>query len=91
MNVENLFPIGTVVLLNEGTKKLMIIGILQESQGKRYDYMGVTYPEGFMGPEYMFLFNQEDIQNVFYLGFMDSEYQIFRANLVKHIEGEQVL
>ena len=47
--MKNLLPIGSVVLLKDATKKLVIIGILQvnPSENKIYDYLGVPYPEGY--------------------------------------------
>lgn len=42
--IKELLPIGTVVSLKNGTKKLMVFGILQsiqEQSDKEYDYIGV--------------------------------------------------
>ena len=67
MEVKNLLPIGSVVLLKDGTKRLMIFGIKQtdNSTNIEYDYIGVLYPEGNIGENGQFLFNHEDIQNVY--------------------------
>ena len=81
MNANNLLPIGSVVRVQEANHKFLIIGILQASQGKKYDYIGVLYPEGFMDAKSVFLFNNEDIEEIAYLGFMGSEHQVFRNNL----------
>ena len=48
MNVGNLFPIGTVVTVKDANKSMMIIGVLPENDGKRYDYIAVLYPEGYL-------------------------------------------
>ena len=51
-NIKELLPIGSVVLLNEGTKKLMIYGVMQsDTENNQYDYVGVLYPEGNIGPK----------------------------------------
>lgn len=47
--IRELLPIGSVVLLKNGIKKAMIIGIMQstvdnEGQVTEYDYLGVLYP-----------------------------------------------
>lgn len=46
--MKDLLPIGSVVTLKEGTKKLMIIGRLQQNVNtqKIYDYAGCLWPEG---------------------------------------------
>ncbi len=78
-NVKNLLPIGSVVLNKGADKKLMIIGILIETNGVRYDYIGVLYPEGFVDAEKLFAFNHDDIEKVEYIGYMNAEYQLFRG------------
>ena len=41
MKIENLLPIGSVVTVKDANKSMVIIGILPENQGKRYDYIAV--------------------------------------------------
>lgn len=81
MDITKLLPIGSVVRLKEAAKRLLVVGIAQESQGKRYDYIGLLYPEGFIGDEYTFLFNHDDIEEVAFIGYIDTEHQVFRGNL----------
>lgn len=84
MRIKELLPIGSVVLLKNGEKKLMIDGILQtrvEEPEKQYDYLGVLYPEGHIGENYKYLFNQEDIDIVFFRGFEDEERTSFIEKL----------
>ena len=81
---ENLLPSGSVVLLKGGIKKLMIIGIKQireEEPEKEYDYIGVLYPEGFLGSDANFLFNHEDINDVVFTGYDNPERAEFLAFL----------
>lgn len=82
-----LLPIGSVVLLKEADKRLMIYGIKQmnEEDGQTYDYIACLYPEGNIGEEYNYLFNHEDIERVDFLGFVDSEFQLFREALAKEL------
>lgn len=78
--LENLLPIGSVVLLKGGVKKLMITGIKpvkSDDPDTIYDYIGVVYPEGFLGNEYNFLFNHSDINDVIYLGYSNPEREEF--------------
>lgn len=86
MNINDLLPIGSVVLLKEGQKKLMIFGIKQSDEQDEtieFDYAGVMYPEGNMGIEYQFVFNHEDIDNVIFKGFEDEERKTFIAELTE--------
>lgn len=88
---KNLLPIGSVVLLKEGTKKLMIIGIKpvkEDEPNKIYDYIGVVYPEGFLGNQYNFLFNHEDINDVVFTGYNNPERENFIDFLEKASESE---
>ena len=90
--MENvLLPVGSVVLLKEGKKRLMIYGLLQlrNSDKKVFDYIGCYYPEGYISQDHAFLFNAEDIEEVSYVGFVDSEYQIFNEKLKEKLaEGK---
>lgn len=86
-NVYDYLPIGTVVLLINGNKKLMIFGIIQsnmDDQNESYDYIGVPYPEGNMGPDYQYLFYHKDIKEIYFRGFEDVERQALIANLAAH-------
>ncbi len=76
MKIKELLPIGSIVLLKDGEKRLMINGIMQTDTGgtgKNYDYMGVLYPEGHIGEGFQYLFNHEDINEIIFRGFEDSE------------------
>lgn len=78
-----LLPLGSIVILNGGFKKLMIIGrkILQGENEKLYDYLGCLYPEGDIGDEYKFIFNHEDIDKVIFKGYEDEEEGAFKKVL----------
>ena len=76
MKIKDLLPVGSIVLLKDGEKRLMINGIMQTDTGgtkKNYDYMGVLYPEGHIGEGLQFLFNHEDINEIIFRGFEDAE------------------
>lgn len=77
-----LLPIGSVVLVGNSTKKVMIIGVCQKSSdGRIFDYSGVVYPEGFLDPKKMFLFNNEQITQVYALGYQDAEQLAFKEKV----------
>ena len=85
MEIKGLLPIGSVVLLKNGQKRLMIFGVKQTDNdtGVEYDYIGVMYPEGNMGEAGQYLFNHSDIDQEFFRGYEndpamyadDSEFQ----------------
>lgn len=77
--MKDLLPVGSVVLLKDATKKLMIIGIMQvkPEENKVYDYLGVPYPEGYVGSDNNFLFNHTDINDVIFTGYTNPERDIF--------------
>lgn len=79
--INGLLPIGTVVLLKESTKRIMIMGVCQRSVGeekKIWDYCGCFYPEGYIGADKVFLFNNDQIETIFALGYQDEEQMIFK-------------
>ena len=88
---DELLPIGSVVLLKEGRKKLMIIGIkpvTDEEPEKVYDYIGVLFPEGYLNNEYNFLFNHEDINDIVFWGYNNPERKTFIEYLDKVYKGQ---
>lgn len=68
-------PIGTVVLLEEAEKALMIYGRqqLDTGTGKTYDYVACLYPEGNIGQEHIYLFNGDKIAQVLHMGLNNDE------------------
>ncbi|MFR6171121.1 MAG: DUF4176 domain-containing protein [Blautia sp.] len=86
MEIKKLLPIGSVVLLKNGKKRVMIFGIKQtdNSTGKEYDYISVLYPEGNMGEAGQFLFNHSDIEKVFFQGYKDTEREEFIEKLEEY-------
>lgn len=88
MNLNELLPIGSVVLLREGRKRLMIYGVKQTDleSGEEYDYVAVLYPEGNIGSEGHYFFNSDSIEKVFFVGFNDGERQKFISQLEEYYE-----
>ncbi len=82
-SVRELLPIGSVVLLEEATKKIMIYGIKQ-TDGETdidYDYLGVVYPEGNLGEGSSFFFDHDQIEQVYFRGYEDDEREDFIGRL----------
>lgn len=75
--MENkILPIGTIVKLKKSTKKTVIMGLAPYDVEKRavlYDYLGVPYPEGYLGKGSCYCFNSDSIETVVYKGYEDEE------------------
>ena len=88
MNICELLPIGSVVLLKDAQKKIVIIGVMQiklleTGDDIAYDYAGVPYPEGLLGQESILLFNHNSIQCVNHHGFSNYERDIMLETIEK--------
>lgn len=75
---EKYLPIGSVVMLKGGEKKVMIVSYLIFSTGKSktktmYDYGGCVYPEGIIDSRVGVGFNHSDIAEILHVGYEDDE------------------
>lgn len=90
--LEKYLPIGTVCLLKDSKKRVMIIGFCgysndKEEDGKVYDYIGCVYPEGFISSNINLLFNHEQIETIYSLGYFDEEEYQFKQNLKNELDS----
>ena len=86
-------PIGTVVLLKEGKKRIMITGFCAASSenNKQYDYCGVLYPEGVISLKQTLLFNHEQISKIYHMGlYNDQEERQFKTKLKNLINNDKI-
>ena len=74
-NNDKYLPVGTVCLLKNATKKIMITGFLIKNNldGNMYDYIGCLYPEGVITSNKTLLFNHEQIERVLYKGYVNED------------------
>lgn len=89
---EKFLPIGSVVLLKGGTKKAMITGfcsIGDDDQNKVYDYSGCIYPEGYLSSDQICLFDHDQIEKIFFIGYEDEEQKDFMNTLQEVINDYQ--
>ena len=72
--MKNLLPLGSVVRLNKGELKIMIIRRLplynNEGTIGYFDYAACVYPTG-QADQQVHFFNEEDIAEVFFEGYRD--------------------
>ncbi|SFK95157.1 hypothetical protein SAMN05216390_10622 [Lachnospiraceae bacterium KH1T2] len=90
---KDLLPIGSIVRLKEGTKKLMITGriICRAGSDEIFDYVGCTYPEGLTDAKNMLFFNRDAIEEKFFIGFQDKEEIDFREQVLANLGELEVV
>ena len=79
-------PVGTVVLLENGSKRVMINGFCTMDANKPdkiYDYSGVLFPEGSLSSDQTLLFDHSQIVRVDHYGLEDQEEKDFKVKLVQ--------
>ena len=81
---DKYLPIGTVLMLKGGKKRVMITGfcsVAEENKEKTYDYSGCLYPEGYLSANQVCLFDHEQIDKIYHLGLIDEEEKAFKVKL----------
>lgn len=81
---DKYLPLGSVVLLEGGQKRVMVYGRRQQhvETGEMWDYVACLYPEGNLDDEHTYLFNHGQVERVFFLGFQDEEELSFTEALM---------
>ena len=86
---EKYLPVGTVVMLKGGTKRVMIVGfcvVSESDKNKIWDYSGALYPEGLLDSKEICLFDHEQIEEVYHVGLVDEEEKDFKEKLVNLVK-----
>lgn len=84
MNYDKYLPIGSVIMLKGGKKRIMIVGfcsISRENKNKIYDYSGCLYPEGLISTDQVLLFDHSQIDKIYHIGLVDDEEKKFKIKL----------
>ena len=84
---DKFLPIGSVVLLDGGTKKLMITGFCPVVGVKIYDYCGCLYPEGIISSDQNCVFEHSQIKDIVFVGHESIEEVQFRDTLNNYLES----
>ena len=86
--MKKYLPIGSVVLLSNSQKRVMIAGVKQKAVGdeKIWDYCGCLFPEGILDPEKLFLFDNEQIERLYFVGLQDAESMSYLQQLGKEAD-----
>lgn len=86
MENKKILPLGSIVYLKEGNKKVLIIArglVVKNGEGHLYfDYGGVPYPEGLMDDK-MAYFQHDAITKIVFEGYsdLDDEATVEKMNL----------
>ena len=84
-----LYPIGTVVKVQDQDMNLMIVGYGGVSEkGENFDYFGIPSPYGFVDKNTMILFNDEQIETLHYMGYVDAVTQQYIAKIEEELKDQ---
>ena len=93
--MNTILPIGSVVMLKNGTYPVMIFGYMQKSSlfpGTIADYVGVPYPDGNIGIALQIGFMMTDIEEVLFEGYRTEAFKpiedALRVASLRHQEGK---
>ena len=82
MKYDKYLPLGTIVLLKGGIKKVMITGFcVTQNDAKMHDYTGCLYPEGYMTSSEILVFDHDNIDRIYAIGYSDDEEKEFKKTL----------
>jgi len=85
---KELYPIGTVVTLKGGNKKLLIYGrkveLEENDETNIYDYVSCLYPEGYLIHAKSYFFNHSSIEKMFHLGYINDEEKYLKIELLSN-------
>ena len=84
-----LLPIGSVVMLKNGSKEVMITGffiVSEKDPSVIYDYSACLYPEGIINSNENLLFNHDQIEKILFLGYMSEKEKTFKQKLAEGVK-----
>lgn len=90
---KNFLPIGSVVILNGGTKPVMINGycaVTESLKDKVFDYRGCPFPEGVLDSKGVALFDNDQIKEIVFEGYDCDETKEFLKKLEKIVNGDPI-
>ena len=73
--MKKFLPIGSVVLLKESQKRIMIVGVKQKQANS----------DKVLNPDKLFLFDAEQIERLYFVGLQDGEGLAF-LNKLNHLD-----
>lgn len=94
MDKVDYLPLGSIVRLEGGVKKIIIVGrgltVRINNEVYFMDYAGFQYPEGLIGDQAAY-FNHTDIEQIIFRGYSDDENEILVRHINKYAENDKVV
>ena len=92
MNIDNILPIGSIILLRRARKPLMIIGYFANvNENEKKEYIGIPYPEGLVDMRVLRGFNHKDIRSVIQIGNQGNSFLEFKDMLLNNDKIKEML
>lgn len=93
-NIDEILPIGTVLKVKKSELQYMIAGYNRLRKNVYYDYVAVIHPTGLEAiipgiDKNIFYFNREDIEEVYFIGFLDDKVQNTRRHIRNIIDSRR--
>lgn len=87
----SLLPLGSIVILNNGTSTMMVVGripLYSDPSGASgyFDYVATLYPTGIVDGTLAY-FNEEDISHVLFRGYADDMEDAFQRTYSQSLES----
>lgn len=87
-------PLGSVVRVDESEQKVMIIGRIQNDANNpenKFEYSAVLYPQGLYNPENNYLFNFNQIKQIYFLGYSSEDNKIWEKNMSEYVKENNII
>jgi len=89
MELNDLLPLGSIVILKEGEQKLSIVGrgqLFDDDKTRGYfEYSSVFFPYGLTDIEEIYFFNHDDIKEIIFEGYRNEEEEVYLKVLAEEI------
>ncbi len=89
--MKKYMPIGSIVKIGDSFKNYMIMGFNPKVDNKIYDYLACEYPFGLDSNHQSSVFNHNQIEKIFHIGFVNNQEKSFKSELLKSINNSDEL
>ena len=92
MNIDDILPIGSIILLRRARKPLMIIGyFVNVNENEKKEYIGIPYAGGLEDMSVLRGFNHKDIRSVIQMGDQGNSFLEFKDMLLDNDKIKEML
>ena len=82
-------PIGSVVTTNGSEVLKLIIGFNYKIGEDNYEYLACPYPFGLTKETRPFVFNHNDIDKIYYIGYINNQEKKFKSELLDQVQPNE--